>query len=523
MPSLGLYELQIGTGASSAPRPVGLSGGADDLGAHHAVRDLSKTNGDYEWRWQQQDPAADGAGSADVLPALGAVSMNRAAHNNIPPHQEYIGPNVPLGPQTQSYNLGYPNRQGEPHLAPQLGTANAEYYGRYSGQGVADVLGHNVLLGAHFDGYGASPLEVSEGAGSGGAGAFTSIGRVSGLNESELGPWTTSGVVAGQYGAQQELTDYAQGEQSSRSPYDLRALEYVEQDGVRGAFKFCHWCSLCLTIWFEVMPDLPHGSTAWTIQDGQSAPATMPAEVSISWGATGISDCHGQAYPSIYGGLPYCETYAKGAWMHPNAFNAMSTTGVAMGSPPHPSKEGLHYTPLNGTSVTLSPSNHQVTPATVLNATGNSTAATPAGALNPTEFSVRRMSKTRTGRNGPRRCLPGRPFERNLKKVQERLKSEGADVGAVERLRSEIFLDGEITKAALKTDMTLEQRSTRDGKQKYMLLLEVVPRPDSSRKESDHRCLLCPPWARAEFKNREDSLRHFHKDHFGLSFVCGHW
>lgn len=240
IPSSGLYELQIGAGASSAPRPVNLLGGADDLGSHHAVRDLSKMNGDYEWLWQQ-DAAADVAGSADVLPALGAVSMNRAAHNNISAHQEYIGPNVPLGPQMQNYNLGYPNRQGEPHLAPQLGTANAEYYGRYSGQGVADVLGHNVLLKAHFDGYGASPLEVSEGVGSGGAGAFTSIGRVSGLNESELGPWTTSGVVAGQYGVQQEFTGYAQGGQSSRSPYDPRVFEYVEPDGVHGAFKFCHW------------------------------------------------------------------------------------------------------------------------------------------------------------------------------------------------------------------------------------------------------------------------------------------
>lgn len=283
--------------------------------------------------------------------------------------------------------------------------------------------------------------------------------------------------------------------------------------------------SPCLTIWFEVMPDLPHGSTAWTTQqqDGQSAPATMPADLSISWGATGTSDRQGQAYPSIYGGVSYPETYARDAWMQPNAFNAMSTTGAAVGSPPHLSKEGLHYTPLNGTGLTLTPSNHQVAPATVLSATGNSTTSSPAGAPNPTEFSVRRMSKTRTGRNGPRRCLPGRPFERNLEKVQERLKSEGADIGAVERLRSDIFRDGKITKAALKTDMTLDQRSEREGKQKYMLLLEVVPRPDSSRKESDHRCLLCPPWARAEFKNREDSLRHFHKDHFGLSFVCSHW
>ena len=120
----------------------------------------------------------------------------------------------------------------------------------------------------------------------------------------------------------------------------------------------------------------------------------------------------------------------------------------------------------------------------------------------------------------PIRGLPERTFEPDLKKVQERLRSEGADVGAVERLRTEIFVDGKITQAALKTDMTLDQRRTHEGKKKYMLLLEVVAYPDSYRR---YRCMLCPPWARVEFKNRQDSLRHFYKDHFGLAFVCSYW
>lgn len=258
------------------------------------------------------------------------------------------------------------------------------------------------------------------------------------------------------------------------------------------------------------MPDQAHGSIAWTTQQ-QSAPATMPAELSISWRAPPTRDYpglsrHGQAYPS-----GYSETHAGG--------NTMSM-GVASSSPLHLPQESHHYTPLNATSVTLTPSNHQVTSAIAVNAMGSSTAASLAGTPNPTEFDAPQMSKTRTGRNAAKRCLPGRPFEQDLQIVQERLRSEGADVEAVERLRSEIFLDGEITKAALKTEMTRDQRSTREGKQKYMLLLEVVARPHSSHKEKDHRCLLCPYWARAEFKNREDSLRHFHKDHFGLSFVC---
>ena len=74
-----------------------------------------------------------------------------------------------------------------------------------------------------------------------------------------------------------------------------------------------------------------------------------------------------------------------------------------------------------------------------------------------------------------------------------------------------------VTKDALKANRSAE------GTHKYMLLLQAVPRHQGSPKERDHRCLLRPPLARAEFKLREDSLRHFHKDHFGLSFDCGDW
>ena len=277
---------------------------------------------------------------------------------------------------------------------------------------------------------------------------------------------------------------------------------------VRPSSVICR--SPCLTISFEVMPDQAHGSIAWTTQQ-QSAPATMPTELSISWGVPltrgdPVPSGHGKTYPCAYS-----ETHAGG--------NTMST-GLSSSSPLHLTKEGHHYIPLNATSVALTPSNHQGTSAMAVNAMGSSTAASPASTPNPTEFGALHMSKTRTGRKAAKRCLPGRSFERDLQKVQERLRSEGADVGAVERLRSDIFLDGKITKAALKAEMTRDQRSTRDGKQKYMLLLDVVARSHGSHKEKDHRCLLCPSWARTEFKNREDSLRHFHKEHFGLSFIC---
>ena len=257
------------------------------------------------------------------------------------------------------------------------------------------------------------------------------------------------------------------------------------------------------------MPNLAHGPIVWITQQ-QSAPATMPADFSISLRAPGTSEYpvpsrHVQAYPSVHS-----QTHAG---------DSVMSTVVASTSPPHLPKESLNYTPCNATSVMWTPSHHQATSTTVVNAMGNSTAALPAGTI---ESAERQMSKTRTGRIASKRCLPGQRFEQNLTKVQERLKVEGADVGAIERLR-EIFIDGRITKAALKAEMTLNQRRTREGKQKYMLLLDVLTRPHGSHIEKDHCCLLCPPWARAEFKHREDSLRHFHKDHFGLPFVCSHW
>jgi hypothetical protein len=205
---------------------------ADDLGSQHAVSDPPQTSSNHEWSRQQQDPATEGAGSAGMLPVFGALSMIRAADNSIPPHQGYVGPSVPLmGPQI--HNLGYPNRQGKhahltrgaPPLAPQLGTADTESYVRHSGQGVADMLSHNIWPDAFFNGYGASPLEISEGAGSGGAGAFTSIECVGGLNGGDWGSWATSTAAAGEYNVRQDFT-HGVG---------------AQPNGVRGAFKFRYW------------------------------------------------------------------------------------------------------------------------------------------------------------------------------------------------------------------------------------------------------------------------------------------
>jgi len=102
---------------------------------------------------------------------------------------------------------------------------------------------------------------------------------------------------------------------------------------------------------------------------------------------------------------------------------------------------------------------------------------------------------------------------------------EGADPDTVNTLRTMIFHKG-VTKDALKTRLTRAQLLSRRqqgvhrGTMVYNLLLRVVPGPDG---KDSYCCMLCPASDRAEYKNPEDSLRHFHKDHFGMSFDCDYW
>ena len=273
-----------------------------------------------------------------------------------------------------------------------------------------------------------------------------------------------------------------------------------------------------------------HGVTAWSTQPqhGEStpAPAVGSVELSMSWAArakfvpkTDLAFPHGQSYPSTHRGALHFGTPAGGGPL---------STGVTLSPPQDWSGGRLLYTPVNthnASGVTLVPLNHRVTSVMAVNSIGDAVASPPAASagvavLNPTGFGALQMSRTRTGRNGPRRCLPGRRFEPNLERVQQRLRQEGGDAGAIDYLRSDIFPDGIITRAGLKSLMSSEQRRVHHGTQRYMLLVEIVLHP---QRGLDHRCLLCPAQARAEFKNREDPLRHLYKDHFGLSVDCDEW
>ena len=114
--------------------------------------------------------------------------------------------------------------------------------------------------------------------------------------------------------------------------------------------------------------------------------------------------------------------------------------------------------------------------------------------------------------------LPVDP-EDNLTRLKARLIENGADVEAV-NLLDEIFKDG-ISKAALQKRLTREQCKTlhlQDGKQ-FQRLLDKVEATGGTK----NRCRLCSAKNAALYKNHRDSVRHFHKEHFGLWFECTHW
>ena len=269
-----------------------------------------------------------------------------------------------------------------------------------------------------------------------------------------------------------------------------------------------------------------HVPTTWSTPQeyGQLVSAGGSGELSMPWRAPIINlpILHGQSYPSGHGGPLNSGTHAGGDPTSLNGSNTLST-GLTSSSAQNWWGGGPSYTPansLNATGVMLAPPNVMAD-----NTMGAMVTAPPAGSaymttLNLIGLGASQMSRTRTGRSGPKRGSPGREFEPNLEKVQQRLRCEGADASAVESLRSDIFLDGIITRGALKVPMSWDQRRTRSGTQKYMLVVEIVPH---FQREVDHQCLLCPSQARVEFKNREDTLRHLYKDHFGLSIDCDHW
>jgi len=124
---------------------------------------------------------------------------------------------------------------------------------------------------------------------------------------------------------------------------------------------------------------------------------------------------------------------------------------------------------------------------------------------------------TSAGRSrGP--LLPVDP-EMNVTKLKTRLVEGGATMEAADLIDG-VFRDG-VTRDALERRLTHSQckkLGLRDGKT-FQILLEKVGVVGQMR----NRCRLCPTNDAMVYKNHRDALRHFLKDHFGLSFECMHW
>jgi hypothetical protein len=120
---------------------------------------------------------------------------------------------------------------------------------------------------------------------------------------------------------------------------------------------------------------------------------------------------------------------------------------------------------------------------------------------------------------GPR--SPPQTYEGDVGRLYDRLMHEGADIGATMFLRYVIFAEGVNAEALMAPIPTGDMFHVCDGASRMWEMLletkEVVPG------EKRYCCLLCPVKNRREYRHDRDAVRHFNKDHFGISFPCEYW
>ena len=112
-------------------------------------------------------------------------------------------------------------------------------------------------------------------------------------------------------------------------------------------------------------------------------------------------------------------------------------------------------------------------------------------------------------------------FEGDIKRLYDRLISEGADIGAACILRFIIFENGVTFNALVAPIATPELlRASSGAARMWGLLLQTTETTEGKQK---YRCLLCPLESRVEYTHSRDAVRHFNRDHFGFSFPCEYW
>ena len=136
-----------------------------------------------------------------------------------------------------------------------------------------------------------------------------------------------------------------------------------------------------------------------------------------------------------------------------------------------------------------------------------------------THISFALPRRTKTGRRAPVRSPP-RTEEANLGILCARLLAEGADVEAVDFVRT-IFASAVSEEALLAPINTYEKWCEYGGATRVCQLLLKMKEEMSG--EISYCCRLCPETHRPEYKYERDAVRHFKRDHFGFAVACIYW
>ena len=109
-------------------------------------------------------------------------------------------------------------------------------------------------------------------------------------------------------------------------------------------------------------------------------------------------------------------------------------------------------------------------------------------------------------------------YQGDLRQLQQRCRSQGADDGAI-RILGKIFAD-KVSLEALKRPLTDAEAETKEfGIKAGMVYTALLKHPDE---ENDgYTCRLCH--SGQTWKHHRDVLRHLRRDHFGISDDCDQW
>jgi len=208
--------------------------------------------------------------------------------------------------------------------------------------------------------------------------------------------------------------------------------------------------------------------------------------------------------------------------------------------PHQPYSSPMYATPADAVSLANAPSSH-IPPQTNPTASGEkpNSGAGPSGSnvntsgasgepinqqigpIRSNKTNRRQLSKPyKRPTSAPRKPLPI-TYERNLVRLQQRCKRQGADEGAIGLLgrifANEVSLEA-LTRQVTDTEAEIKEFGIDNGKV-YNALLGYLDEEDGVVPR--HNCRLCH--SEKTWKHPRDVLRHLRRDHFGLADICEQW